>query len=164
MHERFNLGDENNIKISITNQYRFQTEVQLIEELPTIFQVRDFNIKKTIQSGQQADINYQVRPFKRGILSFGRSLLFAKSSLGLIIRKYTFDTTQDIAVYPSIIALKHWQIIASSNALNLQGNKKQKTLGQSLEFDQIRDYTLGDDIRSINWKASARSPHIKANN
>src|SRR5690606_2772203 len=42
------------------------------------------------------------------------------------------------------------------NNLQEGGNRKIRKLGQSLEFEQIREYVTGDDIRNINWKATAR--------
>ncbi|HEY0680584.1 MAG TPA: DUF58 domain-containing protein, partial [Chitinophagaceae bacterium] len=44
------------------------------------------------------------------------------------------------------------------------GNKRVRKLGSSLEFEQIKEYVLGDDIRTIHWKATARKGQLMVNN
>ena len=47
---------------------------------------------------------------------------------------------------------------------NEQGSKRMRKIGQSMEFEQIKDYAGGDDIRTINWKATARKGTLMVNN
>ena len=61
-----------------------------------------------------------------------------------------------VKVLPSYLALRRFELIAYSSNLAEAGSKKIRKIGHSLEFEQIKEYVLGDDIRSINWKATAR--------
>ena len=61
-----------------------------------------------------------------------------------------------VRVLPSFRALKQFDLLAMSQNLAESGNKRIRKLGQSLEFEQIKEYVTGDDLRSINWKATAR--------
>jgi uncharacterized protein (DUF58 family) len=61
-----------------------------------------------------------------------------------------------VKVLPSYQALKHFELLAGSNNLAESGNKRIRKLGHSLEFEQIKEYVIGDDLRSLNWKATAR--------
>ncbi len=49
-----------------------------------------------------------------------------------------------------------FELLAYSNNLAEAGSRKIRKIGHSLEFEQIKEYVTGDDIRSINWKATAR--------
>src|SRR5690606_31481694 len=53
--------------------------------------------------------------------------------------------------------------IAFNEKINIQGFRKIRKLGHTSEFDQIKSYVLGDNIRHINWKASAKNNHLMVN-
>jgi len=57
---------------------------------------------------------------------------------------------------PSYLMLRNFELLAYRNNLAEAGNRKIRKIGHSLEFEQIREYVTGDDIRSLNWKATAR--------
>ncbi len=61
-----------------------------------------------------------------------------------------------VKVFPSYLALRQFELMAHSNNLAEAGSRKIRKIGHSLEFEQIKEYVTGDDIRSINWKATAR--------
>jgi uncharacterized protein (DUF58 family) len=52
--------------------------------------------------------------------------------------------------------MRHYELLAATNRLNEVGVKRIRRLGHSMEFEQVRPYTTGDDVRTINWKATAR--------
>jgi uncharacterized protein (DUF58 family) len=54
-------------------------------------------------------------------------------------------------------------LLAISNRLNEYGIKKLRKIGQSIEFEQIKNYVAGDDFRTINWKASSRRNELMVN-
>lgn len=66
------------------------------------------------------------------------------------------DAQRTVKVLPSYLLLKQYELMAHSNNLAEAGNRKIRKVGHSLEFEQIKEYVIGDDIRSINWKATAR--------
>jgi len=52
--------------------------------------------------------------------------------------------------------MRKYELLAISNRLKEYGLKRIRRIGQSQEFEQIREYVEGDDIRNVNWKATAR--------
>jgi uncharacterized protein (DUF58 family) len=62
-----------------------------------------------------------------------------------------------VACYPSYIQLRKFQLLAATDKLSEIGVKQIRKIGHSLEFENIKEYVRGDDYRTINWKASARS-------
>jgi uncharacterized protein (DUF58 family) len=74
----------------------------------------------------------------------------------LLVRRKILPADHMVKVLPSYQALKHFELLAGSNNLAESGNKRIRKLGHSLEFEQIKEYVIGDDLRSLNWKATAR--------
>ena len=59
--------------------------------------------------------------------------------------------------------MKKYELLAFARISNFEGIKKVRRLGHSYEFEKIRQYALGDDLRSINWKATGRRNHLMVN-
>jgi len=117
-----------------------------------------------LKSRQRKLINYVLRPTKRGEYEFGMIRVFVKSPLGLVMRRYNFNQTEVLPVYPSFLQMRKYELMAISNQLTEIGIKKIRRLGHSLEFEQVKNYVQGDDYRTINWKATARQGSLMVNN
>lgn len=161
--DRFSNGDENEISFSILNQYGFSCFLQILDELPAQFQIRDFLIKMNLGSGKQSIQTYSLRPTERGEYLYGKTNVLVSTKLNLITRRFKFGEPKTVTVYPSFLNLEKYELSAISQTLKLSGQKRMKRIGQSTEFDHIKDYVLGDDPRHINWKASARRGGIMMN-
>ena len=68
-----------------------------------------------------------------------------------------------VKVYPSFIQMKKYAFLALDNRLTLHGMKKIRRIGHTMEFEQIKDYVIGDDVRTINWKATAKRASLMVN-
>ena len=93
---------------------------------------------------------------ERGEYHFHSINAFVKSPIGFVVRRIRIETEQVVKVLPSYLSLRQFELLAHSNNLAEAGTKKIRKIGASLEFEQIKEYVTGDDIRSINWKATAR--------
>jgi len=161
--ERFSNGDPNPINVEIQNRYPFDVSLEIIDELPFQFQVRDHKITLQLSSHNKHKISYNLRPTERGDYTFGALNIFTASPIGLVQRRFQFDEQQTVPVYPSFIQMRKFELYAISDRLTDIGIKKIRRLGHTLEFDQIREYVRGDDVRSINWKATARRNELMVN-
>jgi uncharacterized protein (DUF58 family) len=85
------------------------------------------------------------------------------SPLQLISKRYRFDKDQMVPTYPSYIQLRKYDLIAFSNNLFQYGVKKIRRIGHTMEFEQIKEYVPGDDIRTLNWKATAKKNSLMVN-
>ncbi|WP_316806048.1 DUF58 domain-containing protein [Pedobacter agri] len=162
--KRLSNGDENPIQIEIKNRYGFGVNVRVIDEVPYQFQLRDKDFRLSLKSAEVKSIHYNLRPTKRGEYEFGFIRAYIASPLGFISRRYNFDGAKVLPVYPSFINLGQYELIAVSRHLTEMGIKRIRKIGNSSEFDQIKNYVGGDDIRTINWKATARKGSLMVNN
>ena len=161
--DRFSNGDDNEVVLTVVNAYGFRVWVELLDELPAQFQIRDLSIQFWLKGGKQTTQSYLLRPVARGEYHYGRTNALVSTSLGLITRRFKHGEQQMVKVYPSFLNLEKYELSAISQTLKLSGQKRMKRIGQSTEFDHIKDYVFGDDPRHINWKASARKGGLMIN-
>ncbi|MBO6794268.1 MAG: DUF58 domain-containing protein [Balneolaceae bacterium] len=160
---RLSNGDENTIKLLVKSNYGISTSVEIIDEIPIQFQIRNFSIHQKFTQFSEHQFSYKLTPVNRGDFDFGSINIFVNTNLSLFKRRFTVAAHQTVPVYPSYIQMRKFEMYAISNRLTDLGVKKVRRLGHTMEFDQIREYVRGDDIRSINWKATARSNHLMIN-
>ncbi|MGC4129300.1 MAG: DUF58 domain-containing protein [Bergeyella sp.] len=161
--EKLSNGDENPVKIDIRNNYFHTVSVKVIDEIPFQFQKRDFLIKRKIESGKNAFFQYLLEPKERGEYSFGNLNVYAFSVLGLVSRRFRFQKDVMLPCYPSFVHLRKYELMALQNEFLLGGIKKIRRLGHTMEFEQIKEYVQGDDIRTINWKATSKQNKLMVN-
>ena len=161
--EKLSNGDENFVKIDIRNLYGFNIKTKIIDEIPFQFQKRDFLIEKNIESKKNAFFQYHLLPKERGVYSFGSLNVFVSSPLGLVTRKLIFQKDDQLACYPSFIHLRKYELMALNNEFMMGGIKKIRRLGHTMEFEQIKEYVPGDDVRTINWKATSKRNVLMVN-
>lgn len=161
--EKLSNGDENPIHLHIQNLYGLPLRLRIIDELPSQIQNRNFTLYRTIKEQESMQITYYLRPTKRGEYNFGALNVFASTAIGLVERRFKFPLQINIPVYPAFLALRKYELLAVSNRLSEMGIKKIRRLGNNREFEQIKEYVQGDDIRTINWKATARRNNLMVN-
>lgn len=161
--DRFSNGDENVVRIRVENNYRFPIRVEVIDEIPFVFQRRDVSFEAYIPQAEAKTIRYSLRPTHRGVYGFGRVRVFVASPIGLLRRRFTCCEAHDVKVYPSFLMLHQYELLAISNNLTEMGIKRIRRVGHHTDFEQIKDYVAGDDFRTINWKASARRSKLMVN-
>lgn len=161
--EKFSNGDANTIELQLKSNYPIDITLEIIDELPEQFQERDFSIIQQLKPREKKAISYSVVPQQRGEYHFGALQLFACSKLGIAMRRFSIETSHMVKTYPSFLQLKKFELL-SFNSSNLEyGIKKIRKIGNSFEFEQIKDYVQGDNIKDINWKATAKRNQLMVN-
>ncbi|MFG6686497.1 DUF58 domain-containing protein [Mariniflexile sp. HNIBRBA6329] len=161
--EKLSNGDDNPIEISLKNNYNFTSTLKLIDELPFQYQKRDFEIDTELEKQSFKKITYTLRPLERGEYYFGNLNLYACSPIRFVSRRFQFGKDAMVPNYPSFLQLKKYMLMAFSNKIFEYGLKKIRRIGHTMEFEQIKDYVQGDDLRNINWKATAKSNRLMVN-
>lgn len=162
--EYFSLGDENFVHIFITNNSKATLNLEVYDELPEQFQERNKLIEvRKIAKGETKEITYKLRPVQRGKYFFGLINVFVSSPLRLSQYRTLQHHEEMIKVYPSILQMRKYELMLFEKTAFGYGNKKMRRLGHSYEFEKIKNYVEGDDIRSINWKATGRRDALMVN-
>jgi uncharacterized protein (DUF58 family) len=161
--EKFSNGDENPVTLTIQNGYGFKVRLKVIDEIPFQFQERNFQVMRNVPAGSSDAFEYFLRPRERGEYYFGKLNIYVSSPLRLVARRFIFGDGQMVPAYPSYLQLRKYDMMAFSNRLFDYGLKKIRRIGHTMEFEQIKEYVSGDDIRTINWKATAKKNQLMVN-
>lgn len=161
--DKLSNGDENEITLRIQNLYAFTTDLWIFDELPHQFQKRDLEFRLKLEPGKERFIQYLLRPVKRGEYSFGAVNVLVSTPIGLLSRRFRFSSDKIVPVYPSYLQMRKYELLAIHNRLTEVGIKKIRKIGNNQEFELIKEYVQGDDIRTINWKATARRSSLMVN-
>lgn len=159
----FSLGNENLVQLSVVNRSAQKLKITIIDEIPFQFQKRDMRMRIELKPGEKQLLGYNLRPVIRGEYVFNTINLFVQTNFGMVQRRFVMDANEMVRVYPSVIDMKKYELLAMSKISIYQGVKKIRRLGHSYEFEQIKNYVHGDDFRSINWKATSRRADLMVN-
>ncbi len=161
--EKFSNGDENPVKIEAQNNYFFTVDAEIIDELPFQFQIRNFSEFRKLKPRQNAVVEYITEPKERGDYQFGNLNVMVNSPFGFVAKRFTFQHGATLPSYPSFVHLRKYELMALQNEFLMGGIKKIRKLGHTMEFEQIKEYVQGDDMRTVNWKATSKQNKLMVN-
>lgn len=159
---QLSLGDDNKVKIELHHRFGFRAYLDVYENGPYQLQMRNWHKEFFIGSDQKAVWEYYVRPTERGEYEFSDLYIYVGTFTKLIQRKIVIADRITVACYPSILQMKKYELKVFAKTA-ISGIKKIRRLGHNNEFEQIKNYVQGDDIRTINWKATSRQNELMVN-
>ncbi|WP_334147051.1 DUF58 domain-containing protein [Microbacterium sp.] len=110
----------------------------------------------TIPTGERARVSIPLLPRRRGELVSEFVMIRSRGPMGLAGRQARHSVRDAIRVLPAFSSRKHLPS-RLARLRELDGNTSIQVRGQGTEFDSLREYVRGDDVRSIDWRATARA-------
>ncbi len=108
-----------------------------------------------IPGGERTAVATTLTPTRRGDRLADRVTIRLVGPLGVGARQGSFDVAGRIRALHPFGAMRH--LPSRLNLLRqLDGRSAVRTRGQGTEFDSLRDWVDGDDVRAIDWRATAR--------
>ena len=154
------LDSQTEIELTIENRGRTIVHCRLVDDLPAAL-VSDPELQRlTAFPRVPARLRYRVAPQERGDCETGWLYIRYRSPLGLAERWARARLTQTVRVYPALRTAEEQQIfLARSRQIDLQLRQaRQRGLGR--DFESLREYREGDDLRDICWTATARRGNL----
>jgi uncharacterized protein (DUF58 family) len=105
--------------------------------------------------GERRSLTTRLVPFRRGERRAAQVTVRSFGPLGLLARQASLVEPGSVMVLPPFNARKHLPS-RLARLRELDGATSVMVRGQGTEFDSLRDYVRGDDVRSIDWRATAR--------
>ena len=153
---KLSLGADNLVRIALTNRSPRRVVFQLRDEYPYQFRVDQQLLAGTMPALAGMEARYHVQPLTRGDYTFGAVNLRYGSTLGTFRRQARYEIAADIRVYPNVLDVRKYDLLARRGLLMELGLRNARLGGAGTEFERLRDYTPDDEYRRINWKATAR--------
>ena len=163
VNARLNLGDDNKVILTVRNTTPQPINFSLIEGYPVEMQDRKTVLKGTLLPEKEKVFEYQYDASQRGKFEFGDVFIIIRSMFFMASRGVTIPLKQDVHVYPSVLQMKKYELLVFQQQKTSSGIKKIRRLGNNSEFEQIKNYVQGDDLKSINWKATSRRNELMVN-
>ena len=156
------MGDDNKVTLTIKSNYSFPINVEIFDNPPYQLQLRDLAFKDIVFPNSAKKFTYTVHPTERGEYLFSDIFVYASALTHFVQRKLVIASKETVASYPSILQMKKYELKVFAKTATT-GIKKIRRLGHNNEFEQIKNYVQGDDIRTVNWKATSRRNELMVN-
>jgi uncharacterized protein (DUF58 family) len=150
---KLSIGRDNPIGLWVQASTQ-KAQILIRDSVPASFQVAVPTLQATLAANSSQQLSYTVRPERRGEFEWGEIQVRQLGSWGLAWHDWKIPAREKVAVYPDLVGLRSLTIRLT---LESTGTLRQaRQLGQGTEFAELREYSRGDDIRAIDWKATAR--------
>jgi uncharacterized protein (DUF58 family) len=154
---RFAMGADTEVRIHIQNASNQPLSLIVKDEYPpqmSLNGVREGRFDVDAQSTNT--LIYEVRPPRRGRFEFGQTALRFRSKYRLIWCQTKVVEPVTVKVYPNMRRAREAELKALGARSLVSSHRKTSWRGEGREFESMRDYVRGDELRHISWTATAR--------
>ena len=154
------LATPSEVVISIENFGKAVLWCGLVDETASSLRNPPPALEMTVAVGAREQISYRILPRERGDVRMGRLFVRYQSRFGFAERWTAAQISQTIRVLPDLEeARRHALYLIRSKQVEME-KRRRRQRGQGREFESLRDYRQGDDLRDICWTATARRHNL----
>lgn len=153
-------GAPNLVRLRLRNAAARPVTLELTDEAPAPAQVDGLPLQVALGAGERASAAYHVIPRRRGHNAFAAVHLRFVSRFGLWRRQERRVLASPVRIYPDIRAVRRFDLLTRRNDLEEIGLKFRRLAGREGEFERLREYRRGDQLRQIDWKATAKRQRL----
>jgi len=150
------LGGTHDVKLLLDNRGSRTKLLEVRDDLPDGLTADPESQTLTLKPGKRAELDYRIRPTRRGSFQFESVYLRLRSRLGLWNRFVDKPCPGELLVYPDMKQLAEYALLSRTNRLSLIGVRRTRKIGQDNNFERLRDYSQDDNYKHIDWRSSAR--------
>lgn len=154
------LGAPAPVKLKLDNPGRRTLRLECTDHYPDALSTEQLPAAMELPAGASRIVEYTARPVRRGTAHFGAIDVRVQSPLGLWRRHYSIAAEQRVKVYPNFMALANLNFLDYEQRIAHVGAHLSQRRGSGQEFKQLREYQRGDEIRQVDWKATARQQRL----
>ena len=154
---RFAMGAETEVRIEIQNASNRHVALMVKDEYPpqmSLSGMREGRVDVDAQTS--ATLIYGVKPPRRGRFEFGQTALRFRSRFRLVWCQTKVVDPITVKVYPNMRRAREAELKALGARSVVSSHRKTSWRGEGREFESMRDYVRGDELRHISWTATAR--------
>jgi uncharacterized protein (DUF58 family) len=156
---RVRVGHESASRITLGNPGTRRASLLVRDSWQPSAGVRDNRHRLRLGGGDRVVLSSVLQPVRRGELASYGVTVRSHGPLGLAARQRTSRVSTTLRALPPFESRKHLPS-RLARLRDLDGRSAVRVRGQGTEFDSLREYVRGDDVRSIDWRASARNRNV----
>jgi uncharacterized protein (DUF58 family) len=156
---KVHLGQSGSIALSITNRGRRHLRGLVRDGWRPSAGAAPARQQLSLPASRRVTVRTTLTPTRRGDIRAGVVTVRSVGPLGLAARQRNLHAPWTVRVLPPFLSRKHLPA-KLARLRELDGQHKSLIRGQGSEFDSLRPYVLGDDVRSIDWRSSARRADV----
>ena len=153
------LGEPATVRLTVTNPTTRTVRGWLRDAWPPSAGAAQQRHQVTIPPGERRRVVTTLRPTRRGDRQADRVTVRAVGPMGLAARQGSHRVPWRLRALPPFTSRRHLPS-RLARLRELDGRSAVRVRGQGTEFDALREYVVGDDVRSIDWRASARAADV----
>ncbi|MEJ5946147.1 DUF58 domain-containing protein [Pseudokineococcus basanitobsidens] len=157
--EALRLGEATTSELLVTNPGRRRLRGVVRDAWPPSAGSGEDRHALDVPAGERRRLVTSLRPTRRGDREADRVTVRALGPLGVAARQRSRDVPASVRVLPPFRSRRHLPS-RLARLRDLEGRSAVQVRGQGTEFDSLRDYVEGDDVRSIDWRATARRQEL----
>ncbi len=151
------LAKRHHVSLSIANHSARSHVLSVRDGVPPILSPDPAQFDALqLPAGSRMELQYVLRPRRRGAFELAELHLRAQSRWGFWQKMITCAELSQVNVYPDMQQLSQYAILARTNRLSQLGVRRTRRIGQDHDFERLRDYTVDDNYKHIDWRATAR--------
>lgn len=155
-HKVASLGKNHAVAVLVENHGDSKAAGVVYDDLDQSFEPSARELDVVVEPHSRIRLEYHLVPSRRGAFKLRRFELAASSAWGFWRRIYAHPCVTDLHVYPDLQQVQEYAMLARTDRLSLMGLRKARRAGGENEFERLRDYTLDDNFRHLDWRATAR--------
>jgi uncharacterized protein (DUF58 family) len=150
------LGKPHKVVVTLINHSSRRRAVSVRDGVPHELNPEPEEFTFTAGPSSRTTLRYELRAGRRGAFVLEEVYLRVMSRLGLWQRMLNYPAETTLNVYPDMKQLGQYAMLARTNRLSLLGVRRTRRIGQDHEFERLRDYTVDDNYKHIDWRTTAR--------
>ena len=157
------LGVWRPVRLRVVNPQAEPAKFTLFDHYPAAAaEVADLPQRLTVAAEGWAELTYRLRPVVRGEWSFAPVQVLLESPRGLWQRDDRLGEPETVRIVPNFAAIARYIRLTTDRREALLGIHPRRRRGEGQTFLQLREYRIGDSLRQMDWKATARTRKLIA--
>ena len=153
------LGRTGTVSWLIHNASQRATSVGFSDGLAPSLAAQDRRATLRLKAGNTATVETELEPRRRGRFEIAEMVVRTLGPLGFAGRQQTRWVSEDLRVFPRFPSRAEAELRVRRSRLEL-GTRSARRRGGGSEFEQLRDFTVDDEFRRIDWAATARANRL----
>lgn len=144
------------VRLRVENHSTRGFAIEMRDDLPDEFSARPPQFSFSLAARRRREVEYRLHAKRRGAFELQAVYLRVQSRWGFWHRMIICPCRSALNVYPDLKQLAEYAVLARTNRLSLVGVRRSRKVGQDHDFERLRDYTLDDNYKHVDWRATAR--------